>query len=140
MFSLINVGERSGTGLCDVYHIWRENGFKEPELIETVDPDRITITLQIEIDGNLDGNDGNRDGNDGNSDGNLDGNDSNLRDNLSKNERLVLQALSTNPELSAEKIGKQVGISKSSVERALRSLKKKKIIIRQGSTRGKWII
>ena len=122
MFYLINVGERSGTGLCDVYHIWRENGFKEPELIETVDPDRITITLQIEIDGNLDGN------------------DSNLRDNLSKNERLVLQALSTNPELSAEKIGKQVGISKSSVERALRSLKKKKIIIRQGSTRGKWII
>lgn len=28
MFVLINVGKRSGTGLCDVYHIWEENGFE----------------------------------------------------------------------------------------------------------------
>ena len=43
MFALINVGERSGTGICDVYHIWAENGFKEPSYVETVDPDRIVL-------------------------------------------------------------------------------------------------
>ena len=37
MFALINVGERSGTGICDVYHIWAENGFKEPSYVETVE-------------------------------------------------------------------------------------------------------
>ena len=49
MFSLINVGERSGIGLCDVYSAWKANGYKEPEFVETVDPDRITLTLTLEI-------------------------------------------------------------------------------------------
>lgn len=125
MFALINVGERSGTGICDVYHVWDENGLKKPSFVETVDPDRVVLTLQIETDGNPDGNDGNLDGNDG---------------YLTQNEMLVLQVITQNPGLSAAKIGSQIGISKPSVERVLRSLKDKGRIRREGSTRGKWII
>ena len=125
MFALINVGERSGTGICDVYHVWDENGFKKPSFVETVDPDRVVLTLQIETDGNPDGNDGYLDGNDG---------------YLTQNEMLVLQVITQNPGLSAAKIGSQIGISKPSVERVLRSLKDKGRIRREGSTRGKWII
>ena len=132
MFVLINVGECSGTGICDVYHVWDENGFKKPSFVETVDPDRVVLTLQIETDGNPDGNDGNLDGNDGN----VDGNDQ----SLTQNEMLVLQVITQNPGLSAAKIGSQIGISKPSVERVLRSLKDKGRIRREGSTRGKWII
>ena len=125
MFALINVGERSGTGICDVYHVWDENGFKKPSFVETVDPDRVVLTLQIETDGNPDGNDGYLDGNDG---------------YLTQNEMLILQVITQNPGLSAAKIGSQIGISKPSVERVLRSLKDKGRIRREGSTRGKWII
>lgn len=125
MFALINVGERSGMGICDVYHVWDENGLKKPSFVETVDPDRVLLTLHIESDGNADGNDGNADGNDG---------------NLTPNELLVMQAISRNPGLSAAKIAAQIGISKASVERILRSLKEKKYIRREGSTRGRWII
>lgn len=49
MFSLINVGERSGIGLCDVYNAWKASGYKEPEYVETVEPHRITLTLEIEV-------------------------------------------------------------------------------------------
>ena len=89
--------------------------------LETVEPDRVTLTLQIETDGNSDGNDGN------------DG-------NLTQHEMLVLQVISKSPSLPAAKISSQVGFSKPSVERVLRSLKKKGYICREGSTRGKWII
>lgn len=126
MFSLINVGERSGTGICDVYHVWDENGFKKPTFTETVNPERVVLTLQTEADGNIDNTDGN-------SDGNPDG-------NLTQNEMLVLQVISQTPGLSAAKVGSHIGISKPSVERVLHSLKKKGIIRREGSTRGKWII
>ena len=126
MFSLINVGERSGTGICDVYHVWDENGFKKPTFTETVNPERVVLTLQTEVDGNIDNTDGN-------SDGNPDG-------NLTQNEMLVLQVISQTPGLSAAKVGSHIGISKPSVERVLHSLKKKGIIRREGSTRGKWII
>lgn len=76
------------------------------------------------------------DGNDGNPDGNLDGNDS----NLTSNEVFVLKALTAQPDLPVAKIAEKIGISKPSVERALRSLKKKGFIRREGSTRGKWVI
>lgn len=125
MFSLINVGERSGIGICDVYHVWDENGFGKPSFVETVDPDRIVLTLQIETDGNPNGNDGNPDGN---------------NRSLTQNEMHVLQVISKYPDFSASKIGSQIGISKPSVERVLRSLKDKGLIRREGSTRGKWII
>lgn len=140
MFSLINVGERSGMGICDVYHVWNENGFEKPSFVETVDPDRVVLTLKIEAVDNADGidgnTDGNFDGNDGNNDGNIDANNG----NLTPNERLVLQVVSGYPSLSAAKIGSQIGISKPSVERVLRSLKNKGLIRREGSTRGRWII
>lgn len=132
LYALINVGERSGSGLCDVYHVWEENDFKRPEILETVDPDRITLILQTDSDGNHDGNDGNLDGNDGN----LDGNDT----NLTSNESRILQALTAQPDLSAAKIAEKISVSKSTVERALRSLKKKGFIYREGSTHGKWVI
>ena len=61
MFSLIDVGERSGSGLCDLYNNWKEFGYKTPVLCETVDPDRISLTLEIEIDSNPDRNDSNDD-------------------------------------------------------------------------------
>lgn len=52
MFSLINVGERSGIGLCDVYSAWKSCGYKQPEFKESVDSDRITLTLNIEVEAN----------------------------------------------------------------------------------------
>lgn len=122
MFALINVGERSGSGLCDVYNVWEENRFKRPEIVESISPDRVTLTLQIEIDGNFDGNDGNPDG------------------NLTPNEQIVLTEIVKDASLSAAKIGIKIGISKPSVERIIRSLKQKGYIRREGSTRGRWII
>ena len=66
MFSLIKDGERSGMGLCDIYS-WKEYGYEKPVIKETINPDRTTLTLNIEYEGNRDGNEGNRDGNvDGN--------------------------------------------------------------------------
>ena len=160
MFSLIDVGERSGSGLCDVFHIWEENGYKRPSITEALDPDRITFSLQIEIEGNegnYEGNRGNFEGNEGNYEGNrgnFEGNESFHREEfgiynanpsaklskLSVNETLVLYAITENPVLSAAKISERIQISKSSVERALKSLKVKKLIRREGSTRGRWII
>jgi len=118
MFSLINVGERSGTGLCDLFNVWKESGFKKPTIQETIDPDRIALTLQIETYAN----DGNRDG------------------NLSEIEKDVLSAIRTAPNQSARKIAERIGVSEKTVERAIRTLKQKDYIKREGSTRGKWII
>lgn len=125
MFSLIKVGERSGQGLCDVYSVWDKNGFKKPELIETVDPDRITLTLAIEIDSNRDSNDSNERNDDS---------------NLTETETKVMDVLRHNTGLSATQVATESGLSVSTVNRAYKSLKEKGYITRENQTRGKWII
>ena len=122
MFSLIKVGERSGQGLCDVYSNWETNGFKKPELQETVDPDRITLTLEIEIDSNRESNENNDDS------------------NLTENETKVIAVLRKNSSLNATQVAAETGLSVSTVNRVYKSLKNKNYIARESLTRGKWII
>ena len=225
MFSLINVGERSGTGLCNVYNLWKENGFKKPQLAETLNPDRVTLTLELygeasernteseavpvvvngktiylngtpvtykgnlltykgipltligsqvtfngqpyindaNLDGNLSGSDGNPsssegnpssfdgnpsgfdgnpsgfDGNPSGFDGNPSGSDGNSSD-INNRELAVLEALKSAPDLTIPLLKSMLGVSESTIERTLRSLKRKGLIRREGSTRGRWIV
>lgn len=129
MFSLINVGERSGTGICDMYNVWNECGFKQPQIIETVNPDRVTLVLEIN-DANLDANDANLDANDANPDAN----------EISIQKNVVYELIKNQPDITVEKLVKQVGVSRSTIQRIQKSLKDDGYIKREGSTRGKWII
>ena len=150
MFALIKVGERSGMGLCDIYNYWKEYGYEKPVITETINPDRITFTLNIEYEGNCSGNDGNYGANEGNrgvnhgandgNDGNHDGNECNRDGNLSEMERCIFEAIKENNTLSAQKIADKLETSKSTVERATKKLKTLKYIERDGSTRGARII
>ena len=47
--SLINVGERSGMGLSDLFARWQEAGYAQPTITETYDPDQVTVTVQVEL-------------------------------------------------------------------------------------------
>ncbi len=120
---MIDIGERSG--LCDLFHIWEANGYKEPIIRESLNPDRITLTLQIEIDSN-----------ERNSDRYERKNDK----NLSKNETLVLNALHSDNCLSAAQVSLKTGLSISTVNHIYKNLKTKEYIARNGSTRGRWEI
>lgn len=126
MFSLIDVGERSGSGLCDVFNTWKECGYKKPSIVETLDPDRITITLQIET-ASINITD--------------DGTNEEINRRVTGKEYQVLQVIKRDPSLSVAKMVKELGISKASIERALKSMKEKKLIAREGATKnGRWII
>ena len=129
MFSLIDVGERAGSGLCDLYNNWKEFGYRTPVLREEVDPDRISLTLEIEIDSNRDSNGSNFDGNERN-------NDSDLTESESK----VIAILRKDCSISATQVSEETGLSVSTVNRVYKSLKSKNYITREGKTRGKWLI
>lgn len=139
MFSLIKVGERSGRGLCDVYNRWENAGFKKPDLIETVEPDRISLTLEITLGENV----GNRVGNVANNVGNRVGNDGNILDDpnwLLSSDFTVYRIIKDDPSITIAKIATMIGVSERTVQRSIKELKHKGYIKREGSTRGKWLI
>lgn len=47
MFNLINVGERSGSGIPKIFAAWEGEGWKRPELKESFEPDRTTLSLDF---------------------------------------------------------------------------------------------
>ena len=46
-FNLINIGERAGSGVPNIFNVWNEEGFVEPEIEERFDPDRTILTLSF---------------------------------------------------------------------------------------------
>ena len=46
MFNLINIGERAGSGIPNIYRVWEKQGWNTPHIEETFEPERITISLE----------------------------------------------------------------------------------------------
>lgn len=45
MFNLIDIGERAGSGVPDIYNVWADEGFAAPEIVEGFNPERTTLVL-----------------------------------------------------------------------------------------------
>lgn len=50
IFALVDIGERSGMGLADLYGHWKKNNLPEPVVTEEYDPDRVKITVYTDSD------------------------------------------------------------------------------------------
>lgn len=137
MFALIKVGERSGMGLCDIYNYWKEYGYEKPVIKETINPDRITLTLQIECaNANDNGGTKNRENDSGGTK-----HDTKNGTKLSENEEAVYECIKLNSDITTKAISDDLGISLRTVQRCLTVLKENGLVIREGSkTSGKWII
>ena len=44
---LIGIGERAGSGVPDIFAVWDQEGWKEPEVEEQYGPDRTILTLPL---------------------------------------------------------------------------------------------
>ena len=48
IFSLIGIGERSGTGLSNLYALWEQHGFAAPLIREEFDPEKTIVNIATE--------------------------------------------------------------------------------------------
>lgn len=47
MFNLIDIGERAGSGIPNIYRIWDKQGWEAPIITEIFEPVRITMSLSV---------------------------------------------------------------------------------------------
>ncbi len=47
MFNLIDIGERAGSGIPSILYVWKQQGWDEPTLSQTFNPNRITVSLPL---------------------------------------------------------------------------------------------
>lgn len=48
MFNLIDIGERAGSGIPNIFRVWREQGWVMPDIAEQLEPERTVLTLEFE--------------------------------------------------------------------------------------------
>ena len=139
MFSLINVGERSGIGLCDVYSICRSNGFTQPLLVETVDPDRITLTIEMSACDTVT-NDGTNVADDGTNVAN-DVTTSHSSYVMTELEQSIYDFIVSHANTSTKEIADAIGATMRTVQRGVKELEENKVIKRAGTRKNiEWII
>ena len=47
MFNFINIGERAGSGVPNIFNVWADEGWEEPVIEERFDPDRTILSLSF---------------------------------------------------------------------------------------------
>ena len=47
MFNLIDVGERAGSGIPSILYVWKKQGWAEPTITQTFNPNRIVLSLPL---------------------------------------------------------------------------------------------
>ena len=47
MFNLINIGERAGSGVPNIFNVWNDEGWEDPVIEERFDPDRTVLSLSF---------------------------------------------------------------------------------------------
>ena len=47
MFNMIDIGERAGSGIPNILRVFHDQGWAEPSIIQSMNPDRITLSLVL---------------------------------------------------------------------------------------------
>ena len=47
MFNLIDIGERAGSGIPSILYVWKKQGWEEPTITQSGNPNRVQLTLPL---------------------------------------------------------------------------------------------
>ena len=113
MFNLIDIGERSGSGIPLIFGAWREQGWVVPAVTEQLEPERPILTLPFEKIG-----------------------DKKSAINAKMKETIIAY-LTDNPEAKASSIAEYIGLKPSRTRDYLNELIAEGIVVAEGSNRNR---
>ena len=130
MFSLIDVGERAGTGVPDVFATWANAGLPEPQIEESFgEADRTVLTLMLEPDAKLDQNEhvfirgeqitDNNEQLNGLNEQITDNNEqlNGLNEQITERQRVILHFVEKSPSATYDDMARAAGVSSATVRR-----------------------
>lgn len=148
MFSMIDIGERAGSGIPGVVSVWEKTFGVAPVYIQRVSPDRTTTVLNVAelIDKNVGVNAPNNAINEPNNAPNSTNNAPNDPNNAPNNkcindrQRTLLSLFAQNGKATLDALTKKLNVDRSTIKRDIAQLKQMGLLVREGGTRGIWIV
>ena len=126
MFSLIDVGERSGTGLCNLYGLWQLAHIPAPKIEESFNPDTTTVTIDVadfivssEEKGEV-----------------IEEKFIEKEESSQKSSQKIITMIQSNSGITTQEMADSLGISRRAVAKQIAALQEKNIIRRIGADKG----
>ena len=129
MFNLVNIGERAGSGIPNIYSVWKKQGWKLPVLSESYDPDRITLSLAIEKASDRKVEIKSNDKKVGTK-----GNDKRI---ASGQKRAIISYLTDHIQATSSELSTLLGVGQERTRKILRELVAEEIIVTEGANRNR---
>jgi predicted HTH transcriptional regulator len=124
MFTLLDIGERTGSGIPSIYQAWQDEGFDKPRYTESLSPDRTVLSLAF-----------------AKTSGKTSGKNERKKTSGSKTpkksvvqEQAIINFLTNNPDAKTSEISEGVGLSKGRTRFYLQRLVQKEMVVADGET------
>ncbi|MBQ2454530.1 MAG: putative DNA binding domain-containing protein [Firmicutes bacterium] len=130
MFNIIDIGERAGSGIPNIFRVWREQGWSEPMYTESMNPDRTVLSLPLSAESINDKKSATKIGDKKSAIKIGDG-------KTSINERIkssIINYLTDNPQGKTVDIAEYIGLRPSRTRDYLRDLQNEGIIVGEGTS------
>ncbi len=131
MFNLIDIGERAGSGIPNIYHVWKDRGWEEPVIVEQFEPERTLLSLSVEKIG--DKKSAIRENNDGSAIKNGDKKTAIKAENKMR----IIEFLTGADSAKASEIAEYVGLKPSRTRDYLKELISEEIVAAKGANRNR---
>ncbi len=126
MFSLIDIGERAGSGIPSIFSVWKDEGFEPPIIAEKLNPDRIEIVLPLKKTAIKNG------------DKKTAIKNGDKKTAISSNrKRMIVEYLEANGVSSSSEISSYVGLKSSMLKVYLKELIEENTIVFEGANRNR---
>jgi predicted HTH transcriptional regulator len=135
IFSLVDVGERSGSGLCNIFHVWRATGNPTPTVFETFDPERIEFVLEMKPETVGESKEKSKEKTAQSKEKTAQSKEKS-KEKTAQSKEKILGILADNPFVTIAEMVSSTGLSVSGVEKGLRELKSTGRIRRVGPDKG----
>lgn len=128
MLNLIGIGERAGSGVPDIYAVWKNQGWREPEVEESYNPDRTVLILPMS---------------DSQEESHASGKTADaapkqkLHDKPNHKTEKIIQLLRDRAECTTHEIAEYLGLKAPRTRQILNELADKGIIIAEGNNRNR---
>jgi len=155
MFNLIDIGERAGSGIPNIYHVWEEQGWAKPTFSETFEPERAILSLELDYNSliiagvNAEKGADNAGVNAGvNADSAVENAEVSVKNagenagvKLNDTQRRLLNLIKDDPSITQKELAQRLDKNETTISRAIRKLKDRGILCRIGSDKsGYWEI
>ena len=136
IFSLVDIGERSGMGLSSLYGVWEREKYADPTISQSYEPDRTKIVVEFESDFPEEEVAEKVAENRGEVAENRVEVAEKVAEKFSPTEFAILNSIRENPQISQQSIAEKMKMSRQYIGRCMDDLQSRKVIRRVGPDKG----